>query len=160
MQQSWPWDSGHPGRDARVTSPQAERNSSHQGFMPPKRLVHLLAMCTHFFKNIYKKPVKRSYLLPFRDDLPWLVPLHSQSPSLLCPPLTPPPQGPLVLTRAVDSLKPDQSLAVITLHFFFFFLFSRSVMTDSFQPNGLQHNRLPWPSPSPRVCSNSCPLSR
>ena len=29
-----------------------------------------------------------------------------------------------------------------------------------FWPHGLQHARLPCPSPSPRVCSNSCPLSR
>ena len=28
------------------------------------------------------------------------------------------------------------------------------------QPNGLQHARLPCPSLSPRVCSNSCPLSK
>ena len=27
-------------------------------------------------------------------------------------------------------------------------------------PHGLQHTRLPCPSPSPRACSNSCPLSR
>ena len=27
-------------------------------------------------------------------------------------------------------------------------------------PHGLQHARLPWPLPSPRVCSNSCPSSR
>ena len=27
-------------------------------------------------------------------------------------------------------------------------------------PNGLQHSRLPYLSLSPRVCSNSCPLSR
>ena len=27
-------------------------------------------------------------------------------------------------------------------------------------PCGLQHARLPGPSPSPRVCSNSCPLSQ
>ena len=27
------------------------------------------------------------------------------------------------------------------------------------QPHGLQHTRLPCPSPSPGVCSNSCPLS-
>ena len=35
-----------------------------------------------------------------------------------------------------------------------------SVMSDVLQPLGLQHARLPCPSPSPRVCSNSCPLSR
>ena len=33
-------------------------------------------------------------------------------------------------------------------------------MSDSLRPHGLQHTRLPCPSPSPRVCSNSCPLSR
>ena len=27
------------------------------------------------------------------------------------------------------------------------------------QPYGLQHARLPCPSPTPRICSNSCPLS-
>ena len=32
-------------------------------------------------------------------------------------------------------------------------------MSDSLPPHGLQHARLPCPSPSPRVCSNSCPLS-
>ena len=32
-------------------------------------------------------------------------------------------------------------------------------MSDSLWPHGLQHSRLPSPSPSPRVCSNSCPLS-
>ena len=38
--------------------------------------------------------------------------------------------------------------------------FSCWVVSDSLQPHGLQHARLPCPSPSPRVCSNSCPLSR
>ena len=38
--------------------------------------------------------------------------------------------------------------------------FSRSVMSNSLRPHGLQHAKLPCPSPSPRVCSNSCPLSR
>ena len=28
------------------------------------------------------------------------------------------------------------------------------------RPNGLQHIRLPFPSLSPRVCSNSCPMSQ
>jgi len=39
-------------------------------------------------------------------------------------------------------------------------LFSHSVESDSLPSNGLQHERLPCPSVSPRVCSNSCPLSR
>ena len=38
-------------------------------------------------------------------------------------------------------------------------LFSCTVGSDSVQPHGLQHARLPCPSPSPGTCSNSCPLS-
>ena len=37
--------------------------------------------------------------------------------------------------------------------------FSRSVVSHSLWPHGLQHSRSPCPSPTPRVCSNSCPLS-
>ena len=32
-------------------------------------------------------------------------------------------------------------------------------MSNSLQPHGLQHTRLPCPSPTPRPCSNSCPSS-
>ena len=34
-----------------------------------------------------------------------------------------------------------------------------SVMTDSLRSHGLQHPRLPCPSPTPGACSNSCSLS-
>ena len=37
-------------------------------------------------------------------------------------------------------------------------LFSHSVVSDSLQPHELQHARLPCPSLSPWVRSNSCPL--
>ena len=37
--------------------------------------------------------------------------------------------------------------------------FSHSVVSDSLQPPGLQHARLPCPSTTPRACSNSCPSS-
>ena len=37
---------------------------------------------------------------------------------------------------------------------------SRSVVSDSLQPHGLQQARLPCPSPAPRTYSNSCPLSQ
>ena len=33
-------------------------------------------------------------------------------------------------------------------------------MSNCLRPHGLQHARLPYPSPTPRVCSNSCPLSQ
>ena len=38
--------------------------------------------------------------------------------------------------------------------------FSYSVVSDYLQPHGLQHARIPCPSPTPRACSNSCPSSR
>ena len=38
--------------------------------------------------------------------------------------------------------------------------FSHSVVSSSLWPHGLQHARFPCPSPSPGVCSNSCPLSQ
>ena len=39
-------------------------------------------------------------------------------------------------------------------------LFNCSVLSNSLWPHGLQHARLSCPSPSPGICSNSCPLSR
>ena len=39
-------------------------------------------------------------------------------------------------------------------------LFSGSVMSDSLRTHGLQHTRLPCPSPSYGACTNSCPFSR
>ena len=38
-------------------------------------------------------------------------------------------------------------------------LFSCLVVSDSLRPHGLQHARPSCPSPTPRVYSNSCPLS-
>ena len=37
--------------------------------------------------------------------------------------------------------------------------FSHSIISDSLGPHGLQHTRLPYPSPTPRACLNSCPSS-
>ena len=38
--------------------------------------------------------------------------------------------------------------------------FSRSVVSNTLQPHGPQDARPPYPSPTPRVYPNSCPLSR
>ena len=38
--------------------------------------------------------------------------------------------------------------------------FNCSVVSDSLWPHGLQHTRLPCPSPTLRACSNSCPSSQ
>ena len=37
--------------------------------------------------------------------------------------------------------------------------FSHSILSDFLWPHGLQHARIPCPSPTPAVYSNSCPLS-
>ena len=37
--------------------------------------------------------------------------------------------------------------------------FSHPVVSDFLRTHGLQHARLPYPSPTPRAYSNSCPLS-
>ena len=39
------------------------------------------------------------------------------------------------------------------------FQFSHSVVSDFLRPHGLQHARLPCPSPTPGAYSNSCPAS-
>ena len=39
-------------------------------------------------------------------------------------------------------------------------LFSHSVVSDSLWHHGLQHAKLPCPSPTPGACSNSCASSR
>ena len=38
--------------------------------------------------------------------------------------------------------------------------FNRSIVSNCLWPHGLQHARLPSPSPAHRAYSNSCPLSR
>ena len=46
------------------------------------------------------------------------------------------------------------------LNFYSSVQFSRSVVSDSWWPHELQHARPPCPSPTPRVHSDSSPLSR
>ena len=51
------------------------------------------------------------------------------------------------------------SMGLLLFPYFSSVQFSRSVMSDSLRPHGLQHARLPCSSPSPGVCSDSCPLN-
>ena len=52
------------------------------------------------------------------------------------------------------------ALTVLFIVHLLLLLFSRSIVSDSLQPHGLQHTRLPCPSPSPGTRSNSHPLSQ
>ena len=47
-----------------------------------------------------------------------------------------------------------------THHLFSSVQFSHSLVFDSLRPHGLQHARLPCPSPTPGACPNSGPLSQ
>ena len=63
---------------------------------------------------------------------------------------------------AVSQLLPE-TFIILTMKsekLYEFLLFSHSVLSDSLWPHRLQHTRLPNPSPSPRACSNSFPLSQ
>ena len=60
----------------------------------------------------------------------------------------------LALNKFYSSIFQGLELSYLLLPLFF----SRLVMSDSLQPHGLQHARLPCPSPTPGACSNSCPL--
>ena len=46
------------------------------------------------------------------------------------------------------------------LHYWKLLLINGSAVPDPLWPHGLQHTRLPCPSPSLRACSNSHPLNR
>ena len=50
--------------------------------------------------------------------------------------------------------------SLISPIFLKWFQFNHSVVSDSMWPHGLQHARLPCPSPTPGAYSNSCPLIR
>ena len=63
---------------------------------------------------------------------------------------------------------PDPGIKPHLLHICLFYVgklweivqFSHAVMSNSLRPHGLQHDRLPCPSPTPTAYSNSCPSSR
>ena len=56
--------------------------------------------------------------------------------------------------------KEEAKLSIHKPMYLFIYICCCSVMSNSLQPHGLWHTRLPCPSSSPRACSNSCPLSR
>ena len=52
------------------------------------------------------------------------------------------------------------SLSLSYIYIYISVQFCCSFVSDSLQPHGLQHAKLPCPSPTPRACSNSCLLSQ
>ena len=67
----------------------------------------------------------------------------------------------MVFKRAEPGFEPKNSNSrALTLKHFSSVQFSRSVVSDSSGPHESQHARLPCPSPTPRVHSDSCPKSQ
>ena len=63
--------------------------------------------------------------------------------------------------KLIHTMLADTSLpAPKKLKICFVYFSCHSVVSNSLQPHGQQHTRLPCPSPTRRACSNSCPLSR
>ena len=83
---------------------------------------------------------------PHPAPLPWPLPVLTGGRRQLLTCLRPVVFGPKRLKPTLAALESVQ--------------FSRSVVSDSLRPHELQHARSPCPSPTPRVCSNSCPSSR
>ena len=50
------------------------------------------------------------------------------------------------------------NLSIYVIYIYISVQFSHLVMSDFLRPHGLQHARLPCPSPTPGVYSNSCPF--
>ena len=65
-----------------------------------------------------------------------------------------------LLTSMTQNIKRSCLILTLQIWFSFLLLFSCQVVSNSLQPHGLQHTRLPCPSPSPRVCPSSCPLNQ
>ena len=61
--------------------------------------------------------------------------------------------------RPLNKSKQSQHVQPLTVGLFLLVVVSHSAMFNSLWPHGLQHARLPCPSPTPRACSNSCASS-
>ena len=69
----------------------------------------------------------------------------------------------LKFTTRFETMSVDRHICNLCINFVLVFTCcycSVAVVSDSLWPHELQHTRLPCPSLSPWVCSNSCPLSR
>ena len=144
----WVDDAIQPSHPLSSPSPPAPSPSKHQGLFQWVSSSHEVAKVLEFQHQFSISPSNEySRLVPFRID--WFDLLAVQ--------------GTLKSLFQQHSLK-----ASILWHSAFFMVqlsyqyiqFSHSVVSNSLQPHGLQHTRPPCPSPTPRVYSNSCPLSR
>ena len=71
-----------------------------------------------------------------------------------------PPESPVLAGRHFTAVPPRKATENSEGSCLGSVQFSRSIVSDSLWPHGLQHARPPCPSPTPGVYSNSCPSSR
>ena len=62
--------------------------------------------------------------------------------------------------QSIGPQKSQTQLKRFSMRIYISVQFHLSVVSDAWQPHGLQYARPPCPSPTPRACSNSCPSSR
>ena len=91
--------------------------------------------------GLRSKSASQHYFDGFQLDIVWKATLTSSSKLLF-------------LINPWKKLQGSFTVGFSSIHF------SRSVVYDSLWPHGLQHARLPCPSPAPGACSNSCSLSQ
>ena len=111
-----------------------------------------------FAKLPYLPYILLRYHLYFLNVFCYKCPSFPKSPVFQKMPFCPTPCHLLSLSTPSGS-HPFKSYFFVNLCMLLL-LFCCSLMSISLQPRGLQHARLPCPSPSPRAYSNSCPLSR
>ena len=99
--------------------------------------------------NKTKSPLSIPFPLPATPHLP--IPLSTNFLNFLSSHLLSPPPAPFQWKSSLRSPVPPQFSSV---------QFSHSVVSDSLRPHESQHARPPCPSPTPRVHSDSCPLSQ
>ena len=71
-------------------------------------------------------------------------------------------RGPLLPSQAlcILAVSPEQDTPILKVSSALLFLFGCSAVSDSLQPHGLQHARLPCLSPTPRACLDPSPLGQ
>ena len=89
-----------------------------------------------------------------------LVSVVQQCESVISIHMSPPPWTSLSPLTPSHSSRLLQSTSLSSLYYTASSHCCCSVVFNSLWPHGLQHTRLPCPSLSPWVCSNSCPLCR
>ena len=129
-----------------------------ESWLRRRGLVHCLSLiASHCFSLIHTQPHTYSWNMAWRGTIPRqlnraLVQAHLAFPLAA------------VLQRSSPVLPPGCPICQTKYRLgwkrFQLVQSSCSVVSDSLWPQGLQHARLPYPSLSPEVCSNSHPLSQ